>query len=83
MLLLTTAQLSSPKSLSSVTDADSKPVFKKRLERNTDRRFILKKAKAMALILAIAGLSFSAVGCATLNALEPTAVLISDMKDIL
>lgn len=83
MLLLTAAQPSKSNPLSNTTDADSNPVCEKRLERNIDSRFILKKAKAMALILTIAGLSFSAVGCATLNALEPTAVLISDMKDIL
>lgn len=42
-----------------------------------------RKATEMTLPLIIAALSFSAVGCSTLQALEPTAILISDIKNSL
>ncbi len=44
---------------------------------------IYRKARIMSLSLVIATLSFSTVGCATLQALEPTADLINDLKKIL
>jgi hypothetical protein len=40
-----------------------------------------RKATEITLPLIIAALSFSAVGCSTLQALEPTAILISDIKN--
>ncbi|AMN67317.1 MULTISPECIES: hypothetical protein [unclassified Psychrobacter] len=55
--------------------SDIKPIPK--------RHFIYRKANALSLLLLIAALSFSTVGCATLQALEPTADLINDLKKIL
>ena len=40
-----------------------------------------KEVTKITFALIIASLSFSAVGCSTLQALEPTAILISDIKN--
>lgn len=42
-----------------------------------------EKVTKITFTLIIAALSFSAVGCNTLQALEPTAILISDIKNVL
>ncbi|WP_321156096.1 hypothetical protein [Psychrobacter sp. LV10R520-6] len=42
-----------------------------------------RKATKTTFALIIAALSFSVVGCSTLQALEPTAILISDIKNSL
>jgi len=47
------------------------------------KHFIYRKANALSLSLLITVLSFSTVGCATLQVLEPTADLINDLKKIL
>lgn len=44
---------------------------------------VIKALIKTMLALIIAAWSFSAVGCSTLQALEPTAILISDIKNSL
>ncbi|WP_367106975.1 hypothetical protein [uncultured Psychrobacter sp.] len=64
-----------PKSPSSSSELSNQLSFK--------HSFISQKAKVLKLFFVLGILSFSVGGCATLQALEPTAVLISDIKDIL
>ncbi|WP_201617184.1 hypothetical protein [Psychrobacter urativorans] len=47
----------------------------------THKKVRHEKATKITFTLIIAALSFSAVGCNTLQALEPTAILISDIKN--
>ena len=42
-----------------------------------------KPIKKITFTLIISALSLSAVGCNTLQALEPTAILISDIKSVI
>ncbi|TXD98004.1 hypothetical protein ES754_03360 [Psychrobacter frigidicola] len=42
-----------------------------------------EKATKIVFTLIIAAFSFSAVGCNTLQALEPTAILISNIKNVI
>lgn len=53
------------------------------IEPNTKCTLINRKANLLGLSLLLAVLSFSTVGCASLQALEPTADLINDLKKIL
>lgn len=46
-------------------------------------RFNYRKTRTLSLSVVIAMLCFATVGCATLEALEPTAALINDLKKIL
>ena len=48
---------------------------------NNHKKAVHGKAIKITLALIIAVFSFSAVGCSTLKALEPTAILISDIKN--
>ncbi|OLF38286.1 hypothetical protein BTV98_05490 [Psychrobacter sp. Cmf 22.2] len=53
------------------------------IESDTKYALINRKANLLGLSLLLAILSFSTVGCASLQALEPTADLINDLKKIL
>ncbi|WP_299184761.1 hypothetical protein [uncultured Psychrobacter sp.] len=55
----------------------------KSIKSDTKYALINRKAKLLGLSLLLAVLSFSTVGCASLQALEPTADLINDLKKIL
>lgn len=68
------------KRLSSGTDTHC---IKTHNEQSFNSAYFSKKATIIKLSFVLGMTSFSAVGCATLQALEPTAVLISDIKDIL
>ncbi len=50
---------------------------------NVNNCSIYKKALSLSLSMIVALLSFSTTGCTTLEALEPTAALINDLKKIL
>lgn len=59
--------------------SDIKPNIKQGFKSDS----IYRKTHKLSLSLVLLALSFSTVGCATMQALEPTAILISDMKKIL
>lgn len=61
------------------SSSDIKPDIKQGIKSSSFYRKIHKIGLSFVLVV----LSFSTVGCATIQALEPTAVLISDMKNIL
>ena len=57
------------------------PKLKHQLHTASDTQGRHEKVIKITLALVIIALSFSAVGCSTLQALEPTAILISDIKN--
>ncbi len=67
----------------SLKQVGSSNVSKPNIKYSRKSSFIYRKACIMSLSFVIAMLSFSLVGCATLQALEPTADLITDLKKIL
>ena len=66
--------------LSGVLKDKSNPINDKKSRR---RQFIYEKLTKITFTLGIVAFSFSALGCNTLKALEPTAILISDIAKAL
>lgn len=57
--------------------------LKPHMKNSVNARCIYKRVLTISLPVIIVLLSFSTAGCATLEALEPTAALINDLKKIL